>query len=72
MRSSSIVSKIRYTKQKTLNLIYIPNFVDFSCALVSDILLQGHLYITDQHFAFYSNVFGYVTKVSWKSLALNC
>ncbi|XP_028893869.1 uncharacterized protein LOC105208747 isoform X3 [Zeugodacus cucurbitae] len=35
----------------------------FSCALVSDILLQGHLYITDQHFAFYSNVFGYVTKV---------
>ncbi|XP_055855348.1 GRAM domain-containing protein 2B-like isoform X2 [Episyrphus balteatus] len=35
----------------------------FSCALVSDILLQGHLYITDHHFAFYSNVFGYVTKV---------
>ncbi|XP_065364331.1 uncharacterized protein DDB_G0284459-like isoform X1 [Calliphora vicina] len=35
----------------------------YSCALVSDILLQGHLYITDQHFAFYSNVFGYVTKV---------
>ncbi|XP_037935426.1 serine-rich adhesin for platelets-like isoform X2 [Teleopsis dalmanni] len=35
----------------------------FSCALVSDILLQGHLYITEQHFAFYSNVFGYVTKV---------
>ncbi|KAL9881224.1 uncharacterized protein ACN2A1_012390 isoform 2-T2 [Glossina fuscipes fuscipes] len=35
----------------------------FSCALVSDILLQGHLYITDKHFAFYSNVFGYVTKV---------
>ncbi|XP_017850448.1 GRAM domain-containing protein 2B isoform X2 [Drosophila busckii] len=35
----------------------------FSCALVGDIPLQGHLYITDQHFAFYSNVFGYVTKV---------
>ncbi|XP_017871326.1 PREDICTED: uncharacterized protein LOC108619314 isoform X5 [Drosophila arizonae] len=35
----------------------------FSCALVGDIPLQGHLYITDDHFAFYSNVFGYVTKV---------
>ena len=37
---------------------------DYSCALVADILLQGYLYITENHFAFYSNVFGYVTKVS--------
>jgi len=36
---------------------------DYSCALVADILLQGHLYITKNYFAFYSNVFGYVTKV---------
>lgn len=35
----------------------------YSCALVGDILLQGHLYITTNYFAFYSNVFGYVTKV---------
>ncbi|KAK3930345.1 Protein Aster-B [Frankliniella fusca] len=35
----------------------------YSCALISDILLQGHLYITNNYFAFYSNVFGYVTKV---------
>lgn len=35
----------------------------YSCALVADILLQGYLYITENHFAFYSNVFGYVTKV---------
>ena len=41
------------------------NFVllGYSCALVGDILLQGHLYITENYFAFYSNVFGYVTKV---------
>lgn len=38
-------------------------FADFSCALVGDILLQGYLYITQNYFAFYSNVFGYVTKV---------
>jgi hypothetical protein len=30
---------------------------------VGDILLQGHLYITPNYFAFYSNVFGYVTKL---------
>lgn len=36
---------------------------DFSCAFVSDILLQGYMYITRNHVAFYSNVFGYVTKL---------
>lgn len=36
---------------------------DFSCAFVSDILLQGYLYITKNYIAFYSNVFGYVTKL---------
>lgn len=35
----------------------------FSCALVADILLQGHLYISENYFSFYSNVFGYVTKL---------
>ncbi|XP_020288498.1 membrane-anchored lipid-binding protein LAM4-like isoform X2 [Pseudomyrmex gracilis] len=35
----------------------------YSCALAGDILLQGHLYITPNYFAFYSNVFGYVTKL---------
>lgn len=38
-------------------------FADFSCAFVSDILLQGYLYITKNYIAFYSNVFGYVTKL---------
>ena len=35
-----------------------------SCALVGDILLQGHLYVTENYLAFHSNVFGYVTRVS--------
>ncbi|XP_054709970.1 GRAM domain-containing protein 2B-like isoform X2 [Uloborus diversus] len=35
----------------------------FSCALVSDILLQGHLFITQNYFAFYSNIFGHKTKI---------
>ena len=45
------------------SLSYICPFAGYSCALVGDILLQGHLYITENYFAFYSNVFGYVTKV---------
>ncbi|KAJ8971041.1 hypothetical protein NQ317_002307 [Molorchus minor] len=35
----------------------------YSCALVGDILLQGHLFVTSNYFAFYSNVFGYVTRI---------
>ncbi|XP_035210962.1 GRAM domain-containing protein 2B-like isoform X2 [Stegodyphus dumicola] len=35
----------------------------FSCALVSDILLQGHLFITKNFFAFYSNIFGHKTQI---------
>ncbi|XP_076337535.1 uncharacterized protein LOC143239841 isoform X2 [Tachypleus tridentatus] len=34
----------------------------YHCALVSDILLQGFLYLTENYFAFYSNIFGYKTK----------
>ena len=32
--------------------------------MVGDILLQGHLYVTENYLAFHSNVFGYVTRVS--------
>ncbi|XP_042236081.1 cyclic GMP-binding protein C-like isoform X4 [Homarus americanus] len=35
----------------------------FSCALVSDILLQGTLYITPNFFAFYSKIFGHVSRL---------
>ncbi|XP_023232531.1 GRAM domain-containing protein 2A-like isoform X1 [Centruroides sculpturatus] len=35
----------------------------YSCALLSDILLQGHLYITENYFAFHSNIFGHKTKL---------
>ena len=31
---------------------------------MSDILLQGHLYVTENYIAFHSNVFGYVTRVN--------
>ncbi|XP_045581302.1 uncharacterized protein [Procambarus clarkii] len=35
----------------------------FSCALVADILLQGTLFITPNFFAFYSKIFGHVSRL---------
>lgn len=35
----------------------------YACALVGDILLQGHLYVTENYLGFHSNVFGYVTRI---------
>lgn len=37
--------------------------IDHSCALSRDILLQGRMYISDQHICFYSNILGWVSTV---------
>ncbi|KAJ3059866.1 hypothetical protein HK102_009782, partial [Quaeritorhiza haematococci] len=38
------------------------NYIDdYGCALQKDILIQGRLYLTDHHFCFYANIFGFVT-----------
>ena len=68
-RTSSI-----YRKKSCPNVSLSPNlkigiknhelYSGISCALVGDILLQGHLYVTENYLAFHSNVFGYVTRVS--------
>lgn len=34
----------------------------FTCALVSDILVQGRLFVTSKRVAFHSNIFGWVTQ----------
>ncbi|CCD23848.1 Lam4p NDAI_0C01880 [Naumovozyma dairenensis CBS 421] len=36
---------------------------EFTCALSKDILLQGKLYISNKHLAFYSNILGWITTV---------
>ncbi|XP_065827204.1 protein Aster-B-like [Oscarella lobularis] len=36
---------------------------DYSCAIQKDILLHGRMYITAESFYFFSNVFGYETKL---------
>ncbi|QLL33359.1 hypothetical protein HG536_0E02700 [Torulaspora globosa] len=36
---------------------------DHNCALSRDILLQGKMYISDQHICFYSNILGWVSTV---------
>lgn len=37
--------------------------IDHSCALSRDILLQGRIYISNQHLCFYSNILGWVSSV---------
>ncbi|GAA5794882.1 hypothetical protein HPULCUR_000230 [Helicostylum pulchrum] len=36
---------------------------DYKCALSKDILLQGHLFISEHHVCFKSNIFGWVTNL---------
>lgn len=40
-----------------------PLFEDFSCALKKDILVQGRLFVSSKHMAFYSNIIGLVTHI---------
>ncbi|ORX57388.1 GRAM-domain-containing protein [Hesseltinella vesiculosa] len=35
----------------------------YKCALQRDILLQGHVYVSEQHVCFHSNIFGWVTNL---------
>lgn len=37
---------------------------DYSCALSRDILLQGRMYISNQHVCFYSNILGWVNSIT--------
>ena len=36
---------------------------DYGCALQRDILIQGRLYISENHVCFHANIFGWVTDV---------
>ncbi|CAO0802577.1 unnamed protein product [Mucor circinelloides] len=36
---------------------------DYKCALQKEILLQGHLYVSENHVCFKSNIFGWVTNL---------
>lgn len=38
--------------------------LDFGCALQKEILLQGRIYISENHICFNANIFGWVTNVS--------
>lgn len=47
----------------TLDLL----LVDYGCALQKEILVQGRLYISENHVCFNANIFGWVTNVSSRS-----
>lgn len=37
---------------------------DYGCALQREILIQGRLYISENHICFHANIFGWITDVS--------
>ena len=37
---------------------------DYGCALSKDILVQGRLYVSENHICFHANIFGWITDVS--------
>jgi hypothetical protein len=39
------------------------NFLDYGCALQREILVQGRIYISENHICFYANIFRWVTSV---------
>jgi len=61
LRCDSHVTVLHCTKAAQCHRPVI--VADHCCALVIDILLQGHLYITKHYFGFCSNSFLYVTEV---------
>lgn len=40
-----------------------PFRTDYGCALQREILLQGRLYVSENHICFHANIFGWVTNV---------
>jgi hypothetical protein len=41
----------------------IYHFLDYGCALQREILVQGRIYISENHICFYANIFGWITNV---------
>ena len=46
-----------------LIVIYVLLPLVYTCALSKDILLQGKMFVSQNWICFYSNIFGYETKV---------
>jgi len=44
---------------------------DYGCALVREILIQGRLYVSENHVCFYANIFGWITNVSGSGFRLH-
>ena len=58
-----LFTKVGCYHEQTFLLIINVLMSGYACAIIGDILLQGHLYVTDNYLGFHSNVFGYVTRV---------
>jgi hypothetical protein len=46
------------------SLFVVDTVLDYGCALQREILIQGRLYISENHVCFHANIFGWITDVS--------
>lgn len=42
--------------------------IDYGCALQREILIQGRIYISENHICFHANIFGWITDVRFSHL----
>ena len=57
--------KVRAVMQAISCPSYATNeILDYGCALQREILIQGRLYISENHVCFHANIFGWITDVS--------
>lgn len=56
--TSSKVNRIALVTPSILNMR-----PDYGCALQREILIQGRLYISENHICFHANIFGWITDV---------
>lgn len=55
---------IEGTQSFRLQKIWITDsIVDYGCALQREILIQGRIYISENHICFHANIFGWITDV---------
>lgn len=57
----TIIFYIYVTSYLTTRITH--NEAVYRCALQKDILVQGHMYVSEHHVCFKANIFGWITRV---------
>ena len=64
--STTSLKRIILSKVRSLRILCTVSdlSVDYGCSLQKEILIQGRLYISENHICFHANIFGWITDLS--------